>query len=94
MKHRCVTCRAVIPAGSSYCRRHMPRHGSTRAWRRTREHILARDRWTCVLCGAPAVDVDHIIPLEDGGSDRPGNLRSLCERCHADSHRSDPPLVA
>lgn len=25
--------------------------GSTRAWRITRAFVLARDRWTCQLCG-------------------------------------------
>ncbi|MBN6037465.1 HNH endonuclease [Amycolatopsis sp. 195334CR] len=25
--------------------------GSTRRWRKTRLHVLNRDRWTCQLCG-------------------------------------------
>lgn len=27
-------------------------------------------------------DVDHIIAVEDGGTDDPRNLRLLCSRCH------------
>ena len=27
-------------------------------------------------------DVDHIVSVEDGGTDDPANLRLLCTRCH------------
>jgi 5-methylcytosine-specific restriction protein A len=27
-------------------------------------------------------DVDHIVAVEDGGTDDPANLRLLCTRCH------------
>ena len=27
-------------------------------------------------------DVDHIVAVEDGGTDDPANLRLLCRRCH------------
>lgn len=27
-------------------------------------------------------DVDHIVAVEDGGTDDPSNLRLLCRRCH------------
>jgi 5-methylcytosine-specific restriction endonuclease McrA len=91
VKRRCLTCRALIDSGS-YCSRCRPQHfgGSTRAWRTVRARVLARDRGRCVVCGAPAEDVDHILPREDGGSDDPRNLRSLCAAHHADMHRSPP----
>jgi len=31
----------------------------------------------------PAEEVDHIVPLVDGGTNEPDNLRSLCRPCHA-----------
>lgn len=44
---------------------------------------------TCVLCGARrserprvAFDVDHLIPLEDGGPDEEWNTGPLCRDCH------------
>ncbi len=31
-------------------------------------------------------EVHHIVPLRDGGSNEPGNLMSLCRKCHARLH--------
>lgn len=27
-------------------------------------------------------EVDHIVPVKDGGTDDPTNLRTLCHDCH------------
>jgi 5-methylcytosine-specific restriction endonuclease McrA len=43
--------------------------------------VLARDRYVCQLCGAPATEVDHVVRVADGGSDHPDNLRAICGRC-------------
>jgi 5-methylcytosine-specific restriction endonuclease McrA len=51
-------------------------------WPVLRASILARDGWTCQLCGGRATDVDHIVPRSAGGTDDPANLRSLCGPCH------------
>ncbi len=56
--------------------------GYDRAWQRIRECVLQRDA-TCVECGAPATDVDHILPLRSGGSNDLSNLQGLCHACHA-----------
>jgi 5-methylcytosine-specific restriction endonuclease McrA len=77
MTRRCLVCRAPIERGS-YCAAHRQRKGSTRAWRALRERILARDGHVCVVCGAPASEVDHIRPVSVGGSDDPANLRAVC----------------
>lgn len=56
--------------------------------RRLRQQILDRDGHACQwidnagLCGAPATDVDHVIPRAAGGTDHPANLQSLCRRHH------------
>lgn len=43
---------------------------------------MARDGGRCRLCGAPAVEVDHVVRLADGGSDGMVNKRALCVACH------------
>ena len=32
--------------------------------------------------GNPILQVDHIIPLAEGGSDRPSNMIAICPNCH------------
>jgi 5-methylcytosine-specific restriction endonuclease McrA len=49
---------------------------------------MTRDRWTCQECGAPATQVDHVVPVIDGGTDDPANLRALC-REHNLARRTD-----
>lgn len=57
-------------------------------WDTTRKRILKRDGHACQwpiprgVCGAPANQVDHIVPAWQGGSDDDTNLRSLCEPHH------------
>jgi 5-methylcytosine-specific restriction endonuclease McrA len=87
VKRRCLGCRALIDRGS-YCRAHAPRAGSTRAWRQLREGVLARDGHRCVVCGAPASEVDHIVPVNAGGTDAPANLRAVC--CDHNPRGRDP----
>jgi HNH endonuclease len=52
--------------------------------------IFERDHFRCVYCGAsPSTDsevsltVDHIIPVNGGGSDRADNLVTCCESCNS-----------
>lgn len=52
------------------------------AWQQRRKAHLHDNPW-CVMCGQTATDVDHIVPVRDGGSSEPGNLQSLCHRCHS-----------
>ncbi len=42
-----------------------------------------RDAYRCALCPRGAEEVDHIVPVAEGGSDNLSNLRSLCHNCHA-----------
>jgi 5-methylcytosine-specific restriction protein A len=63
--------------------------GSTRKfslppdWPAIRSRILRRDGHRCVICGAPARQVDHITPAYLGGTDDDDNLASLCDPHHA-----------
>ena len=49
--------------------------------------VLTRARRRCECCGAHehqrALEVDHIIPRNQGGSDDISNLQALCFRCNA-----------
>lgn len=53
---------------------------------RKRFFVLKRDGFTCCMCGAngPGVklEVDHIIPVANGGTDVLDNLHTLCFECN------------
>ncbi len=51
------------------------------AWQQLRaKYIKAHP--LCEVCGAPAKDVDHIVPVQEGGPSVWSNLQSLCRSCH------------
>ena len=61
---------------------------STSQWRRVRLVVLERDDYICKVqgpkCERKATDVDHIIPVPDGGAVFDTyNLRAACHRCNA-----------
>lgn len=54
---------------------------------RMRERIRKRDGYLCSACKAegvltPGYQVDHTVPLEQGGSNDDGNQALLCKRHH------------
>lgn len=60
-----------------------------RPWRRLRDAVLKRDRYLCQCeqCKAQklvtlAEEVDHIVPLSQGGTDDLTNLRAINHQCH------------
>jgi 5-methylcytosine-specific restriction protein A len=106
---RCIDSRCLNDAlpGTSRCPEHTGTSGWAKyiadhperaafyrsgGWTAARRRHLAANP-SCVLCGAPAVAVDHIRPRAEGGAGLdPSNLQSLCERCHQaktveESHR-------
>ena len=58
-----------------------------------RYKILSRAKFRCELCGISAehkaLEVDHIVPRNLGGSDDETNLQSLCYSCHAMKRDTD-----
>lgn len=57
------------------------------SWSVCARRILHRDARMCVLCGRPASEVDHIVPVSLGGTGDPANLRSLCREHHKEETR-------
>lgn len=70
-------------------------HGSAGGYR---GHIFRRDKFTCQICGEFHVkysefniplpttdgqlDLHHIKPVTEGGTDAPDNLLTVCRDCH------------
>jgi len=81
----CLKCGQLVE-GASYCHLHRGTgaRGSTRAWRKLRAAVIARDGG-CVVCGvAGPLEVHHVLPMWRGGTDHPSNLEA---RCHAHHER-------
>lgn len=52
--------------------------------------ILERDKWTCVYCGENAAEVDHVVPIVQGGTNDPRNLAAACRRCNREKWDMTP----
>ena len=56
---------------------------------RARHHVLKRDKGRCALCGVGGknnIQVHHVRPVSDGGTDEYTNLISLCKYDHDRVH--------
>jgi len=59
-------------------------NGPLKGKAKVRDYVLERDSYRCVLCDSPEHrEVHHIVWRFRGGSDRVGNLVTLCRDCHA-----------
>jgi 5-methylcytosine-specific restriction endonuclease McrA len=60
-----------------------PATDRTREWRTVRSAVLMRYDNVCAYCGAPATEVDHVVPVARGGSALdPANLVASCLPCN------------
>lgn len=91
-------CPAIVETGRRYCIDHQRQQYkqrdavktearySTAYWQRLRASALAREPLCreCARHGAvtAAQVVDHITPIQDGGTDALDNLQALCQSCH------------
>ena len=82
MHRLCPLCGEVITAAEFG--RHKRARGDlrgTRAWRRLRAQVLARDGRRCVVCGAAeGLEIHHVDG--DPRNNAPGNLKTVCRACH------------
>ena len=55
-----------------------------RPWRRKRDEIFKRDKFTCQVCDriGGELELDHIINVARGGTDDNHNLQTICKACH------------
>jgi hypothetical protein len=65
-----------------------------RLWNKVKISILRRDAFTCQDCGRSSkeigrgknwrsgLEVHHIVPRSLGGTEHPGNLKTVCVECH------------
>lgn len=75
---RCAACAARRPRPA----RTATRHTGNASYRRLRAQVLDRDHHTCVYCGRPAGEVDHVIPVARGGTNTTHNLVAACRACN------------
>jgi ATP adenylyltransferase len=58
-----------------------------------RYDVIRRSGGRCEACGVAAeeraLEVDHIVPRNKGGSDDPSNLQALCYKCNAQKRDRD-----
>jgi 5-methylcytosine-specific restriction endonuclease McrA len=58
-----------------------------------RYEVLKRAKYRCELCGVSAeekaLEVDHIVPRNHGGTDDVSNLQALCYTCNASKRDRD-----
>jgi 5-methylcytosine-specific restriction protein A len=65
------------------------RHGFPGDWPKRRRSVMARGSGQCetvtngVRCPAVASQVDHVVPVAEGGSHDLTNLRAICIPHHA-----------
>lgn len=68
-------------------------HYRSADWLARRRRILIRDGFRCAVCGrvvsGKAAHVDHVVPLEEGGTDADSNLQVLCDKDHGRKTRAE-----
>lgn len=57
-----------------------------REFQRMRKVVYERDNGLCVLCGAQATEVHHIVFRSQLGTNSINNLACLCRACHEMAH--------
>jgi len=65
------------------------RRTAGRRWMAMR-HVVLVEEPICKICGRKAsTQVDHIIPLSQGGTDERDNLQGICDNCHEEKTAKD-----
>ena len=95
----CVKC--GIPSTGSYCPEHQPKPWATSTRkqrlkvssseeRRRAKRVMARYLGACHWCGNPgATQIDHVVPLAEGGPDDETNLLPIHDHCHREKTQAE-----
>jgi 5-methylcytosine-specific restriction endonuclease McrA len=89
IKKLCPFCAELMPAGElgAHVLRHKRAQGdmrTTRAWRKIRAQVVARDGNACVVCGATErLQVHHLEGWHDNAIE---HLVTVCDPCHRAAH--------
>jgi len=63
-------------------------HGELLYHKNYKQACKVRDGFKCRVCGAEDnLQVHHIVPGSDGGTDRLSNVMTLCKSCHQKHHK-------
>ena len=49
---------------------------------KVKNEVKKKSCFRCVICHKPFVEIHHIVPQAEGGSDEPENAAPLCAGCH------------
>jgi len=75
-----------IVLGDNYKIKLPNEHGRSKISNSLRMRVLQRDKYRCQICGKTSknteLQIDHIIPISKGGSNKFDNLRVLCMKCN------------
>ena len=54
--------------------------------RELRENVYQRDNRKCIVCGKTnwKMTLDHLIPVDKGGTNDEWNLATMCEKCNCE----------
>jgi len=99
---RCLEPGCGTLSKESRCPKHRKQHEQERRggiksgweWTAIKDRVKRRDGYRCTelidgkRCGSSIdLEVDHEIPLEEGGTNDDENLRTRCRDCHLRRHR-------
>jgi 5-methylcytosine-specific restriction enzyme A len=93
-------CPALVTGKEPRCPEHRPKpyatagRGSTRQWRLKRLWVRKEQGPLCPLCQAEGrvvvwTELDHVVPVAQGGDDRYENLQGLCQAHHEAKSRHE-----
>ena len=93
----CEKCKIIIAQNKRYLPKNKKRPDKfyeSDYWRSLRKFVLIRDNYLCQICLSKgkyvtATEVDHIVPLKEGGTNELNNLQSLCKSCHSRKTRHE-----
>ena len=66
-------------------------NGEKKGYYNVKQAVLSRDKYTCQICKEKQkkLEVHHILPKSQGGSNRMDNLVTLCNECHHKVHNGE-----